>query len=48
MGAAVGMVLAEVERLSGVGAQVVQEIAEGARPDHVVMVDPEGNELCVV
>lgn len=41
-------VTAEVERLTRLGAQVVHEVVEGDRPDHVVMVDPEGNEFCVV
>ncbi len=38
----------EVERLTGLGATVVEEVAQGDRPDHVVMADPEGNEFCVV
>jgi len=41
-------IAAEVERLTRLGAQVVHEVIEGDRPDHVVMVDPEGNEFCVV
>ena len=41
-------VVAEVERLTGLGASVVEEVADGYRPDHVVMADPEGNEFCVV
>ncbi|MGI8578332.1 MAG: VOC family protein [Nocardioidaceae bacterium] len=41
-------VVAEVERLAGLGARVVQEVGQDGRPDHVVMADPEGNEFCVV
>jgi len=41
-------VVTEVQRLTDLGARVVAEIADGDRPDHVVMADPEGNEFCVV
>ncbi|MCK0112714.1 VOC family protein [Ornithinimicrobium sp. F0845] len=41
-------VTGEVARLGRLGAQVVQEVPPGERPDHVIMVDPEGNEFCVV
>jgi hypothetical protein len=41
-----GRVLAEVERLSALGATVVREV--DLRGEHwVVMQDPEGNEFCV-
>jgi len=39
---------AEVERLVGLGARVVEEFGQEGRPDHVVLADPEGNEFCVV
>lgn len=37
-----------VERLLAAGGSVVAEHAIGDALDHVVMADPEGNELCVV
>ncbi len=37
---------AEVVRLRGLGATVLQEVKEPGT-DHVVMADPEGNEFCV-
>jgi hypothetical protein len=37
-----------VESLAAAGGTVVQEYEIGDRPDHVVMLDPEGNEFCVV
>lgn len=39
---------ATVERLVAAGATVLGEHLIGADLDHVVMADPEGNELCVV
>ncbi|MGP9844095.1 VOC family protein [Brachybacterium sp. 107] len=41
-------VAAEVERLTGLGARVLQRHDGPDGPDHVVMADPEGNEFCVV
>ncbi|WP_193105443.1 VOC family protein [Brachybacterium sp. FME24] len=38
----------EVERLTDLGARVVQEVPGPDGPDHVIMADPEGNEFCVV
>jgi predicted enzyme related to lactoylglutathione lyase len=38
---------ATVERLIGLGARRI-DIGQGAGADHVVLADPEGNELCVV
>lgn len=38
-----------VDRLLGVGASVLQQVqTPGGELDHVVLADPEGNELCVV
>lgn len=37
-----------VERLVAAGATVVDEYVEDGVLDHVVLRDPEGNELCVV
>ena len=37
-----------VETLVGLGATVVARYDDGDRLDHVVLQDPEGNELCVV
>ena len=39
-------VATEVERLVGLGANRVREVAEWGQY-HVVMTDPEGNEFCV-
>jgi hypothetical protein len=40
---------AAVERLTGAGATVVRQYDdEGGKPDHVLMLDPEGNEFCVL
>jgi Glyoxalase-like domain len=41
-------ILAMVERLVAVGGTVVREDTFDGHLDHVVMADPEGNELCVV
>ena len=41
-------VTAVVERLVAAGGTVVAEHANDGEPDHVVMVDPEGNEFCVL
>jgi hypothetical protein len=42
-------VTAHVERLIAAGGTVLGEVpGEDGRPDHVTMVDPEGNEFCVV
>lgn len=41
-------VTAEVERLTGLGARILQQHEGPEGPDHVVMADPEGNEFCVV
>ncbi len=37
-----------VSSLIAMGATVVAQYADGARLDHVVLADPEGNEFCVV
>jgi hypothetical protein len=39
---------AHVSRLVAAGATVVRECHDRDRLDHVVLADPEGNELCVV
>jgi hypothetical protein len=41
-------VLATVESLVAAGGTVLSLATHGDEPDHVVMADPEGNELCVV
>ena len=41
-------ILAKVERLVAAGGSVLREDSFQDRLDHVVMADPEGNELCVV
>jgi hypothetical protein len=41
-------ITAHVERLVGAGARVLHEVVEDGQLDHVVLADPEGNELCVV
>jgi hypothetical protein len=41
-------VMAVVETLVGAGGPVVALHTNGDEPDHVVMADPEGNELCVL
>ena len=41
-------ILAMVERLVAAGATVLQEHTHDGHLDHVVLADPEGNELCVV
>jgi Glyoxalase-like domain len=40
--------LAAVERLTQAGAVHVREHMYEGRPDHVEMLDPEGNEFCVL
>jgi hypothetical protein len=41
-------VTAAVERLVGAGATVVRQHDLDGRPDHIEMLDPEGNEFCVL
>jgi hypothetical protein len=41
-------IAATVARLVAAGGSVLREDTVGGRLDHVVMADPEGNELCVV
>ncbi len=41
-------IAAAVERLVAAGATVLAEHEEGGVLDHVILQDPEGNELCVV
>ncbi|GAA4258514.1 VOC family protein [Dactylosporangium darangshiense] len=41
-------VQAKVAALVTAGATVQAEVDLDGRPDHVVLTDPEGNELCVV
>jgi len=42
------LVVTAVERLVAAGASVVHEYDMDGRPDHVLMMDPEGNEFCVL
>jgi hypothetical protein len=37
-----------VERLTAAGATVIRQDNMQGKPDHVVMVDPEGNEFCLL
>jgi hypothetical protein len=46
--ARVERIRAHVARLVAAGATVVREYHDRDRLDHVVLADPEGNELCVV
>ena len=41
-------ILAEVERLTGLGGSVQRFDEANGVLDHVMMTDPEGNEFCVV
>ena len=41
-------ITAHVERLVAAGASVLREELFDGQLDHVVLADPEGNELCVV
>jgi hypothetical protein len=41
-------VLEAVARLTEAGATAVREDLQDGVPDHVVMVDQEGNEFCVL
>lgn len=41
-------ILAEVERLVALGATVQERFEHDGHLDHVLLADPEGNELCVV
>ncbi|NHA67853.1 VOC family protein [Phycicoccus flavus] len=41
-------IAATVERLVAAGATVLAEHEQGGVLDHVVVADPEGNELCVL
>lgn len=41
-------VIATVERLVAAGATVVREDELDGKSDHVVLLDPEGNEFCVL
>lgn len=41
-------ITATVERLLAAGGAVLAEHEAGGHLDHVVLADPEGNELCVV
>ncbi|WP_104182141.1 VOC family protein [Arthrobacter sp. B0490] len=41
-------IMEAVEKLVAAGASVLEEHALGPQPDHVVLLDPEGNEFCVV
>jgi catechol 2,3-dioxygenase-like lactoylglutathione lyase family enzyme len=42
-----GWIRAKVTELVAAGATVVREESYGGPLDHVVMLDPEGNEFCV-
>ncbi|MFU8946650.1 VOC family protein [Mycetocola zhadangensis] len=41
-------VLATVDDLIEAGATLIRQFDVEGQPDHVVMVDPEGNEFCVL
>jgi hypothetical protein len=41
------LIRAKVAELTATGATVVREESYGQHLDHVVMLDPEGNEFCV-
>jgi hypothetical protein len=41
------LIRAQVAELTATGATVVREESYGQHLDHVVMLDPEGNEFCV-
>jgi len=41
-------ITAKVNELVAAGGTVLGRVGPDDRPDHVVMADPEGNELCVV
>ncbi|HEX6660133.1 MAG TPA: VOC family protein [Ilumatobacter sp.] len=41
------LIRAKAAALVTSGATVVREVSEGEHLDHVVMLDPEGNEFCV-
>jgi hypothetical protein len=41
-------VLAAVERLTQAGATFEREDVWEGKPDHILMLDPEGNEFCVL
>ena len=41
------LIRAKVAQLAAAGAKVVREESDGEHLDHVVMLDPEGNEFCV-
>ncbi len=41
-------ILARVEQLVAAGATIVREDTHKGALDHVLLVDPEGNEFCVV
>jgi hypothetical protein len=41
------LIRAKAGELVAAGATVVRQEADGAQLDHVVMLDPEGNEFCV-
>lgn len=43
-----GRIMATVERLVSAGGTVLREDRFDGHLDHVVLADPEGNELCVV
>jgi glyoxalase superfamily protein len=41
------LIRAKAAELAAAGASVVAEESGGEHLDHVVMLDPEGNEFCV-
>ena len=43
-----GTMEAEVARLEGLGAQAVRLVRNNPDSMHTIMLDPEGNEFCVV
>jgi hypothetical protein len=41
------LIRAKVAALMAAGATIVREESDDQQLDHVVMLDPEGNEFCV-
>jgi hypothetical protein len=42
-----GLIRAKATELTAAGATAVREEFDGGHLDHVVMLDPEGNEFCI-
>lgn len=41
------LIRARAAELTNAGATTVREDSDGEHLDHIVMLDPEGNEFCV-